>query len=316
MCDSWKREPGEELKPDEYSRLPKSLKFINISGGEPFLRDDLPQIIKVINENIGSEICISSNGLATDRIERLMKEILKLKAKVRVMISIDGIGERHDEVRGVPGAFSRATATVEALKIMGLKDIGLAYLSTNQNVDQLMEVMNLSRKIKVDFTVVGTANSSKIALSPNNPQIDNLEELRRQYQRYVREQLKSYSVNKWGRAYYNSGTPYYAETGKRQIPCFAGSDFFFMTPNGDIYPDMVLDYKLGNIGSQPFAAIWHSQKAEEFRKSIAEDGYCSTPCWMICTVSPWMKKHKVRCAMWLVENKLRAHLGLTIKPVQ
>lgn len=315
MCDAWKQPPGEEIKPEEFAKLPKSLKFINISGGEPTLRDDLPEIIEVIARGHKAKMCISTNGFLPDRIEKQMKQIVKIEAKVRVMISIDGIDARHDEVRGLRGAFDKAMNSVKILKQMGV-EVGIAYLATNYNVDQLTDVMNLAKALKIDFTGSGVDNNAQITLSQNNLPIGNLSELKHQYEYLIRDQLKSFSTREWGRAYANSGTHYYAATRKRKIPCGAGTDFLFMAPNGDIYPDMVLDYKLGNIRSQPFEEIWRSQRAEDFRNSIKDIGYCSTPCWMLCTVSPWMRRHKLACAVWVIQNKLRAHLGLPIKPIQ
>jgi radical SAM protein with 4Fe4S-binding SPASM domain len=317
MCDVWKKPPVDELKPCDFAKLPKSLKYINISGGEPFLRDDLPEVIYVINNILNKpEIDISTNGFLSDRIVKHMEEIMKLKAKVGIRISIDGIGKRHDEMRGVTGAFDKAMASLEKLKILGLKDIGLAYTATDSNLDQLMEVMALSKKLKVQFTANGVAHTSELTFKQSNPLISDLDLLNRQFTQLDRELLKSMSIRKWARAFINSGTPYYAATGKRKLPCFAGTDFFFMTPNGDIHPCMVIDFKFGNIKEQTFDDIWAQPKADKFRNLISDVTKCNNQCWMICTVFPWMRKHKLNCAMWLVMNKIRVYMGLPIKPVQ
>jgi len=317
MCDVWRKPPGQELKPQDYSRLPKSIKYINITGGEPFLRDDLADVIRVMHEScLTPKMDISTNGLLPARIEQQMKEILKIGAKVGVRVSVDGIGEHHDKVRGVENAFDKAMASVHILKEMGLKDIGIAYTATNYNIDQLQPTANLAKKLEVQFTCCGIAHNSEVYFSERNKPIENLEELRRQTVWLTREHLKSRHPTDWARAYVDSGNYYFAATGKRSIPCFAGTDFLFMTPNGDIYPDMIMNYKLGNIKTESFEAMWHSPKAREFRIKVSNGRNCPNQCWMLCTVYPHMRRNKLSCLTWIGVNKLKAHMRLPITPVQ
>ncbi|MFQ5924442.1 MAG: radical SAM protein [Dehalococcoidia bacterium] len=317
MCDLWRKPPGQELKPQDYSWLPKSINYINITGGEPFLRDDLADIIRVMHEScLAPKMDISTNGLLPARIEQRMKEILKIGAKVAVRVSVDGIGERHDQVRGVENAFDRAIASVGILKEIGLKDIGIAYTATNYNIDQLRPVADLAKRLKVQFTCCGIAHNSEFYFSEDNKPIENLEELRKQTTWLTREHLKSFHSTDWARAYVDSGNHYFAATGKRNIPCFAGTDLFFMTPNGDVYPDMILACKLGNIQSESFEAMWHSPKATDFRNGIDNVSNCPNQCWMLCTVFPHMRRNKLKCLTWIAANKVRAHMRLPITPVQ
>jgi radical SAM protein with 4Fe4S-binding SPASM domain len=317
MCDIWQKPAGQELKPQDYSRLPKSIKYINITGGEPFLRDDLPDIVRVMYEScLAPKMDISTNGLLPARIEQQVKEIFKIGAKVGVRVSVDGIGKRHDEVRGIEGAFDKAIASVHILKEIGLKDIGIAYTATNYNIDQLQPVADLAKKLKVQFTCNGIAQNSEIYFGQPNQPIENQEELRKQTAWLTREHLKSSHPTDWVRAYVDSGNYYFAATGKRGIPCFAGTDFFFMQPNGDVYPDGILDYKLGNIKSESFEAIWHSPEAREFRAKVDNGRNCPHQCWMLCTVYPHMRRNKLSCLTWIGVNKLRAHMRLPITPVQ
>src|SRR5438093_9153719 len=72
MCDIWQYGRGSELRPEDYSRLPASLREVNISGGEPFLRKDLPDIVRVIRARCPkARIVISTNALMPARIEQM-----------------------------------------------------------------------------------------------------------------------------------------------------------------------------------------------------------------------------------------------------
>ena len=312
MCDVWKSPTREELKPEHYAKMPPSLKDINITGGEPFLREDLAEIVAALHKACnGPRLIFSSNGLAPKLIETRLKESMKTGARLAMRISIHGIEGRHDEVMRVPRAFQRAMETVDVLKSLGLRDIGLSFTGSNHNVDQLLEVYALSRKLDIEFVFCGIAHNSETYFGSENQDIVDKELFQKQIASMVQLDLKSPNIKKWFRAYYEVGICQHAFTGKRDIPCRAAEKFFWMNAVGDIYPDMVLDRKLGNIREKSFEEIWTGKEAIEFREELRTQG-CPTPCWMVCTVAPYMKEHKARCAMWVVKNKLRSHLGLPI----
>ncbi|MCA9752436.1 MAG: radical SAM protein, partial [Gemmatimonadetes bacterium] len=99
MCDIWSKPDRHELPPDWYRRVPRSLKNINISGGEPFMRDDVPEIIAVLRDHLDSpRIVFSTNGVLTDKIVAQATEMAK-HGPIAIRVSIDGLGETHDRIR-------------------------------------------------------------------------------------------------------------------------------------------------------------------------------------------------------------------------
>ena len=317
MCDIWKKPVCEEIEPQLYNRLPSSLKFINISGGEPFLRKNLPDIIAILSETCNKpRIGISTNGLLTERIKENMETILSKGIKnVSVNVSIHGIGEFHNSVEGIKDAFNKAIKTLHILKEIGVKDLGIAYTATNYNIDQLSKVIKLAKELDVQYTFCGVAHSSELMFKSNNEPIVDLEELRDQLEKITKDHLRSFYPKDWFRAYIDSGNYYYAKTGKRKIQCGAGADFFFMTPDGDIHPDNVLDWNFGNIKNQTFDEIWHSEKANEFRNKININN-CPNPCWMLCTVFPHMRHDALNVINWVLSNKLKVIAGIDYTPIQ
>jgi Fe-coproporphyrin III synthase len=317
MCDVWRKPSSAELSPQMYERLPRSLAYINVSGGEPFLRDDLPDVIRILDRRCHHpKMDISSNGLAPVRVEQHMKEILKTGARVGVRISLHGLGVRHDQVENIQGAFEKATTSLDVLRELGVKDVGVAFTGSDSNFDQLSEVIAFAKRQRIQFTFCGVAHNSPVLFGSPNRSVQNLTGLKRQLDLMTIEHIKSFSPRDWVRGYIDSGNYHWAATRSRKIPCFAGTDFFFATPDGNIYPDMVLDRKFGNIKDQTFAEIWNSAVAVQFRESIRDVSRCPNPCWMLCTVFPYMRRHPAHFAKWIVANKLRAHLGMATIPVQ
>lgn len=317
MCDIWKKPACEEIEPQLYAKLPSSLKLINVSGGEPFLRRNLPEVIAVLSETCNEpRIGISTNGLLTDRIKDHMETILSNGIKnVSVNVSIHGLGEFHDTVEGVKNAFDKAINTVHILKEIGVKDLGIAYTATNHNISQLSNVIELAKELDVQYTFCGIAHSSELMFTLNNEPIADLEELRAQLEKLTKDHLRSFYPRDWFRAYIDSGNYYYAKTGKRKIQCGAGADFLFMTPNGDIHPCNVLNWKFGNIKNQTFKDIWCSEGADEFRNKININN-CPNPCWMLCTVFPHMRHNALSCIKWVLINKFKVNAGMNFSPVQ
>jgi MoaA/NifB/PqqE/SkfB family radical SAM enzyme len=179
-------------------------------------------------------------------------------------------------------------------------------------MDQLESVYTLARDMNVDFVFCGIAHNSEIYFGCPNQDIEDRKTFKEQIDCMVKRDLTSPNPKKWLRAYYGMGVTRHAFTGTRNIPCGAGEAFFWMNPFGDIYPDMVLNRKLGNLRENTFEEIWLGEEADKFRKELRTQG-CPTPCWMSCTVVPYMKEHLPGAAMWAVRNKICAHLGLPVR---
>jgi len=314
MCDLWKTDKHEDLPAELYARLPRSLTNINITGGEPFLRRDLPDIVRVLHDRCGARMVISTHGMMTNLVREQMKEVLRTGARVGVRVSIDGVGNRHTDTRGVPGAFDKAVATLDTLRALGVRDLGVGFVATNHNVDQLRAVYDFAREIDVQFVYCGVAHNSEVTFSRNNPRIANVAELGRQLDYVTTRDLTGADPKKWFRALYDAGSYRHAATGTRRIPCYAGERWFYMKPNGDVHPDMILDVKFGNLRTQTFEEIWWSEEARRFRALLRQGiENCPQQCWMVCTVAPYMRRHALWSARWVAVNKLRAHLGLPIR---
>lgn len=90
-----------------------------ISGGEPFMRDDLIDIIKLFHENNHAHVVnLPTNGLLTNRIEAGIDRLIKAcpELEIHLNFSLDGLGATHDKIRGVPGNFKKTIRTMELIK--------------------------------------------------------------------------------------------------------------------------------------------------------------------------------------------------------
>ena len=120
MCNRYKApsKPEEELSIETIKKLPK-MYFTNITGGEPFIRKDLPDIVRELYK-LSDRIVISTNGFFTDRIVDLAKEF----PQIGIRISIEGLEKTNNEIRGLENGFQRGYQTLKKLQQMGMKDVG------------------------------------------------------------------------------------------------------------------------------------------------------------------------------------------------
>lgn len=135
--------------------------FFNVSGGEPFLRADLPQIIELARQYLKPAIIhIPTNALAPARIEAICLKILRNNRKngsrilLTVKPSIDGIGRLHDRIRGVPGNFRRLEETIVRLKLVEEEfpefHLELGTVISKFNVDHLNEIEDYVHALGVE----------------------------------------------------------------------------------------------------------------------------------------------------------------------
>lgn len=310
MCNIWKEHRRDEVSLNYFKTLPTSLRSVNITGGEPFMREDLPEVIRIIDERCRHpRMVISTNGFNTKKIREKMVKILALRKKIGVRVSIDGFEGMHDKVRGIPGGFQKCMNTVSALQELGVTDLGLSFTISPVNTKDVAKVYQLSRRLGIQFTLTIAQNSEFYFKTDTNEFELDSDEMTKQFNELIGCELKSLHPKRWFRAYYDKGVYDYG-LGKRVLKnCSAGSDFFFSSARGEIYPCPVLNKKIGDAGQESFETVWNSDKAQEVR-AIAKD--CPTKCWMTCTVGPHFRQNFGSIVWWVLRNKVKAHLGYDV----
>jgi GT2 family glycosyltransferase len=302
MCNIWQIKNPADLPLEAFYNLSSDLKYINLSGGEVFLRHDLPEIIKIIKKTSPrAQIIISSNGLATDLIIKRMKEIIKLDKKIGIRISLDGIGKIHDEVRGVKGIYGQVIKTIELLKNMGVKNLGLSFTIMDFNIGELNKVYELSRELKVELALALVQNSS-IYFQKNDNKAESIKEIERELSALIKNELKSWNIKRWLRAYYNYGLLVYAKHQKRLLPSGAGFDSLFIDPSGDVFPSNLINIKMGNIKEEKLNKLWNDDNVRQARHYMQENNISES--WIICTIRGEIKKHWLKVGWWILKNKL------------
>ncbi|HOY55915.1 MAG TPA: radical SAM protein [bacterium] len=308
MCSIWQIKDHQEIPAQAYLKLPATLKDINISGGEPFMRPDILQVVKNIKTACPkARYVISSNGLAPALIQQQISQILKIEPNMGVAISLDGTGQIHDQVRGMPGAYEKVLATVKILQNAGVKYIKLAYTLTNENLLEMIKVFDLSKKLGVDFTLAAMQSSDVYFGNKENKLEHNPQELKQAFFYVIKKQLQSRHPKQWGRAFFTFGLYQFIIGKGRKLPPEAGSQHFFLDPRGVIYPSVVDNQNMGSLAlASSFEQIWCSVENKALKKELKNG--LAKPSWMICTVRSAIKKHPFSVGWWILKNKIKFSL--------
>lgn len=296
MCNRYKvpSKPEEEISIETIKKLPE-MYFTNITGGEPFIRDDLKDIVRELLKK-SDRIVISTNGFFTDRIVELCKEF----PQVGIRISIEGLEKTNNEIRGLDDGFNRGYTTLKKLVDMGMKDVGFGMTVQDRNAADLVPLYNISDELGMEFATASLHNSFYFVES-NNIIKDRLT-VAQNFEDLVNRLLDSNSPKKWFRAYFNHGLINYIFSQKRLLPCDMSFDTFFIDPYGDVMPCNGTKEKqlMGNLNRQSWEELWNSEQAEKVRSFVRN---CDRNCWMIGSVSPAMHKYIYKPAAWVIKHK-------------
>jgi len=291
----------EELTLDEIAKFSKTMSpilFLLITGGDPFLRDDLFEIIEIFYKNNKvANLGIPTNGYTTGKVVEVMERVLKKcpDMDTAIDISIDGIGEEHDEIRGVPGLFEKAVWTYHELEKLEEKypnfNLNVAVTVSKFNQDKLLELYDyLKNELKVK-----TINQLLTRGEPRVPEAGEVD--MKKYDEFCTilerdtrlSELPGYGgypfsdfVNSMKNIRQKIISEVVSEK-KRKIPCYAGKLSCVMFSKGDVYPCELLPESIGNIRkyNYDFKDLWRSEGAEKVRRMIDSNAcYCTYECFL------------------------------------
>jgi len=305
MCNIWKNQDmgSSFLSPDMVRSL-RPLSTVSLAGGEPFLHRDVVEIVRAIHENNPrAKVIFTSNGFRTEAIAAKVKDILAFHPNLQVTISLDGIGDVHDRIRGTPGAWEKVNRTFDRLGEIGLRRRNFAFTITADNYTALPEVFAHARAKGAGLSLA-VAQSSKF-LNVKIPRIEH-DKVYPFLAPVVKDHLRSWKPWNWARAFFLYGVLRYLATGLRPIPCDAFDHQFMLDQTGAVFSCHPLMLKAGDLGTAPLQDVLNSEDARRQRPGIRA---CHA-CWEVCTARSGIRTHWLKVGLWAAWNKLLAHLGL------
>jgi Fe-coproporphyrin III synthase len=305
MCDIWKKAKGYEMGINEIDNIFKQLKTLDavrITGGEPFLRDDIADIVNVIQTRNNPHIIhITTNGLLKDKMLVFFNRIKNPK-NIHIKISINAFAKEHDKIMGFDGAFETALDTLKGL--INLKDKYKFFLGVNQTITtkESMQDYEKLKKICSDFNVslFPVLAYAKTAIYSQEENLELFPKKKGEFKSFahfskddledtLKKLLEDARKNenfteRLIKKYYLTGAYNRLILGKAypSPKCAALKNHLRILPNGDVPICLYNSHIVGNLCRQPFREIWFGPEIEKFRQKIKD---CPI-CWAECEIGP------------------------------
>jgi len=308
MCNIWQKDTKGELRLDEITsvfrnKMFSKLRWINLTGGEPFLRSDIVDVVKILAQMQKMEgIAIPSNGFNTAKILRDVKKILKILKKnqfLSITLSIDGFEKTHDDIRGVPGAYKKVMKTFRELQKIKNKNfnVGVQPTISKRNLDEIEDFYADMKKTtkSIGYAVMLTSEGyydntdSDLSLSKTD-------------KKKVAGILKRAIKQDPQYGFYYSKLIQMFSTGVRDFGCLGGYLTVYMDPKGNISPCPVLSSdKRYTFGSAKQGNIIFSKKSTLIRNQLKTEPACEK-CSMMCDFINFAKVEFIEHSIFMLQN--------------
>ena len=295
ICKIWENQSPVEFTIYEIAKIFKNFKrlsWIDLTGGEVTLREDVVDVINVIARN-AKRLCvfhISTNGRRPDIAVQMAKEVLKARLVPVINVSIDGPRVINDQLRGVQGAFASSVETFRKLKSLSIR--GHYYLSctlSSHNISHIDELLvELAREIPsftfsdIHFNLFHASSHYYKNQEIDEPWCIDPEKVMKYLSlsrngQWVKIQLESQ---------YLKGMSRFLSGNKFPMLCQALNATCFIDPEGVVYPCGIYNEPIGTLREHDFDIdkIWNHSAAFLGRKKICS-GQCPG-CWSPCEAYP------------------------------
>lgn len=308
MCDSWRVRPGDELSPSQVAEVFRKigrLDVVRLTGGEPFLREDMPEVAEAVRAaSRPGVIHITTNGSFPDRIVSFVESFSRPRM-LRFMVSFDGMHAEHDSNRGKDVKFDYALEAVRRLVELRARHslevsvnhtvISEQSLRDNEELCRLFDELGVTvhsvlaysgsamysaklRFKKAEHLIV----PSGYPLHPHLQGADVLGFVDRELQRAERIRDRMLRI---GKRYYLRGLRQRLSRVSKPRPnprCVALRSHIRLLPDGSVPVCQFNTERTGNLLHESFEAVWYGRLARDSRRWVD----ACPGCWAECEVMP------------------------------
>jgi sulfatase maturation enzyme AslB (radical SAM superfamily) len=314
MCNNWKH--GERKRDMTLAQLEPAMRHpfwgaienLNISGGEPTTRNDLPEMVEMFQRHLPRlrKIGINTTGLTPHRAIPMLTRIVKFCAEqnllVSARVSLDGIGDIHDQVRHVKRGFEKASQTIEAMQALSEEcpnfQFGIAATIFAKNLEDAGNILTWARTKKLD--VVFNMLRFTDAMLNNKHLQDEIGFHEREeafMRKFFLDRVQEESILSGQAFMYLHYADMIANGYQRTMPCPFRTQGLLLNPYGDLHYCENSD-AIGNLLTTPAEELYFKAENLAHREHV-KDTICPT-CLSPCQVNVGAMKQFVPYAKFLI----------------
>ena len=296
MCSNWKHGDRKsdmtlaELEPVFEHPFWGAVENLNISGGEPTTRNDLPEMVETFHRRLPRlrKIGINTTGLTPTRAIPMLTRIVEFcdgkGLPISIRVSLDGIGDIHNQVRHVKRGFDKALQTIEAMQALAEKhgefQFGIASTIFATNMEDAENILAWARTRKLDVVFNMLRFTDNML---NNRELEEKIAFREREETFMRQffldRVQEESVLSGQAFMYLHYADMIANGYQRTMPCPFQRQGLLLNPNGDLFYCENSE-RLGNVLDTPAADLYFEDSHLEHREALKRDvcPKCLSPC--------------------------------------
>jgi MoaA/NifB/PqqE/SkfB family radical SAM enzyme len=296
MCNNWKWGDRKsdmtlvQLEPVLATPFWGAVENLNISGGEPTTRNDLPEMVELFQKHLPRlrKIGINTTGLTPNRAIPMLTRIVEFCAAQGILISIrvslDGIGDVHDQVRTVKNGFNKASRTIEAMQALAARhsnfSFGIASTIFSTNLEDAENILAWARTKNLDV-VFNMLRFTDAML--HNKELEAKIGFHEREEAFMRkfflDRVQEESILSGQSFMYLHYADMIANGYHRTMPCPFQSQGLLLNPNGDLHY-CENSQKLGNVLDESAEALYFRAENLKHREQIKNETCptCLSPC--------------------------------------
>jgi sulfatase maturation enzyme AslB (radical SAM superfamily) len=296
MCNNWKwgdRKTDmtlDELEPVLDNPFWRAVENLNISGGEPTTRLDLPEMVEMFQKHLPRlrKIGINTTGLTPARAIPMLTRIVKFCASkdllISVRVSLDGIGDVHDQVRAVKNGFDKASKTIDAMQALakeyGNFQFGIASTIFAKNLEDAENILTWARTKGLDVVFNMLRFTDAMLHNGNLKETIGFHAREEDFMRkFFLDRVKEESVLSGQSFMYLHYADMISNGYQRTMPCPFQSQGLLLNPNGDLHY-CENSQKIGNVLGESAESLYFKAENLMHRQHIKDEvcGTCLSPC--------------------------------------
>ncbi len=335
MCNNWKwGNRKEDITLEQLDGVMDSdfwhqVENLNISGGEPTTRLDLPEMVELFHRRLPRmrKIGINTTGLTPSRAIPMLTRIVDFCGEknllISIRVSIDGVGDMHDQVRNVKRGFDKASQTIEAMQALAARSphfqFGIASTIFSKNLDDANKIHAWAKSKNLDLVFNMLRFTDNML---HNKELESEIGFKTREEKFMREffldRVAEESVFSGQSFMYLHYADMIANGYHRTMPCPFQRQGLLLNPNGDLF-FCENSEKMGNVLETPASELYFGKTQLDSREKMKRDT-CPT-CLSPCQVNVGAMKQVVPYVQFLrraykVKHDTSRHLDTLPKPVR
>ncbi len=296
MCNNWKWGNRKEdmtlaqLEPVIANPFWTAVETLNISGGEPTTRLDLPEMVELFQKYLPRmrKVGINTTGLTPSRAIPMLTRIVEFCASKNLLLSIrvslDGIGEVHSQVRNVKDAFNKAGKTIDAMRVLAAKysnfQFGIAATIFDKNIDDAKRIREFARDNNLDVVFNMLRFTDNMLHNKDLEATIGFQDKEKEFMRkFFLDRVAEESILSGQSFMYLHYADMIANGYKRTMPCPLKRQGLLLNPNGDLYY-CENSVKIGNVLDEKAGDLYFKAEnlaaREKMKKEVCPT--CLSPC--------------------------------------